>query len=108
MKQRLEAKKQVQAFFKAKRKALDVESFWDFSRGNAVKRQLLTEMNAIARDAEHQAMQLAERGDNWEPALSKAKQKLEKLKKRVLDSLPPGGQFRGESYKEVADLIRSL
>jgi len=62
MSKRIENRKVVQDFFEVKRKALSVRGIFDFSYENKMKRRFLAEMNALARDFEHKAIGLADRG----------------------------------------------
>lgn len=105
MKKRMEARRTVQEFFKSKRKALNVGPFWDFSAENRFKRTFLARMNAIARDAEMEAMRLAEKGSDWNVALQKAQMRLEELKKDAFKELGEGAPWEN---RKLIELIRSL
>ncbi len=96
---RKEARRLVQEFFEPKRKKL--AALPDRTIGS----RMLAELNGIARDAEHRAMDLAENGKGWGEARGRAEKELDKLKKDYEELLGGNDPVASAPNKKLIEAI---
>ena len=95
------AKAQIREFFDEKRKLFFEIEF------PAIKHRFLGETNGLAKEMELLISNLVDEGKNIDPALEKAKEKFEKLKKRFLKEIP-NDPILGIPYKKLRELLKEM
>lgn len=103
---RINARNDIQDFFRRKREAL--RSGTSGPLETRVQNQFLKEMTELSRDWEMEAMKLADQGKDWVSALEDAERDFEDLKARFLKNLNVDDPVLSKPYEGIIETIKNL